>query len=354
MIHFENDYSAGTHPDILKALADSNLEGNAGYGLDSHTREAEQIILNLCGGFAKSVFFLAGGTQTNAVALDWLCRPGEGVLAAETAHINVHESGAIEASGHKVITLSSEAGKLRAADIRDYMTTFYADPTWPHMVSPAAVYVSQPTELGTLYSLEELEEISAVCHEFGMKLYLDGARLIYALASPRNNLDLRDISRLADMFYIGGTKCGTLYGEALVTRISDRRNQFFSHIKRHGALLAKGWLAAVQFKALFSDGLYQEIGARGVGIAARLAEVLREAGCRELVESPTNQIFFELTEVQIRALQDKVVCDCQSPLGPDRRMVRFVADWSNTKDQPSEVARLLSDTSVLSGSPMKT
>lgn len=341
MIHFENDYSAGAHPDILKALANSNLEGNAGYGLDSHTREAEQIILDLCGGHAKSVFFLAGGTQTNAVALDWLCRSGEGVLAAETAHINVHESGAIEASGHKVITLPFAAGKLRAADIRDYMTVFYADPTWPHMVSPAVVYVSQPTELGTLYSLEELEEISAVCYEFGLKLYLDGARLIYALASPRNNLDFRDIAQLTDMFYIGGTKCGTLYGEALVTRIGDRRNQFFSHIKRHGALLAKGWLAAVQFKALFSNGLYQEIGTRGVNIAARLAEELCNAGCRELAESTTNQIFFELTEDQIRALQDEVVCDCQAPLGEGRRIVRFVADWSNTEEQPSEVTRLL-------------
>lgn len=326
-------------------MVDSNLKGYTGYGLDELTQQAEDIILAECG-LSKgeghgTVFFLTGGTQTNSVAVDWLCRPGEGVLATADAHINVHESGAIEAFGHKVIVLPSEAGKLKAEDVEYYMSTYYSDPTWPHMVRPAMVYISQPTELGTLYKYGEIAELRDVCTKYNLALYIDGARMIYALAAPDNDLHLSDIASLATMFYIGGTKAGTLYGEALVTKISTERERLFAHIKRHGALLAKGWLSASQFKALFSNSLYKRIGNTAIEISSRLRGVLLAAGCREIVSSQTNQLFFELSDTQLQSLEGQVIVDIQKPIGTNTHLVRFVSDWSNTLEQVSIVAKLL-------------
>ena len=345
MIRFENDYSTGAHPLVLRALAETNLEGNVGYGLDTHTRRAESLILGLVNDESsskKSVYFTIGGTQTNAVGLHWLCRPGEGVLAVDSSHINVHESGAIESGMVKVISLIANDGKLKAADVAKYMDLFEADPTWPHMVRPTAVYISQPTELGTLYSRQEFVDIAAVCRKYSLKLYLDGARLVYALAADDNDLSLTDIANHADMFYIGGTKAGTLFGEALVTNIDGpQREYFFSHIKRHGALLAKGWLAAAQFEALFTNGLYKEIGSHALRISALLRRSLLDAGCRELFPAQTNQLFFELADSQLASLEKEVCIDVQHRMTENTHQVRFVVDWSNTEDDVRTVAKIL-------------
>ena len=342
MIHFENDYSTGAALEILDALTGTNLEGNTGYGLDCHTARAAELILRECGIGNGSVFFLVGGTQTNSVALDWLCRPGEGVICTPEAHINVHESGAIESNGIKVITIQSTNGKLRADDIDHYMTEFYADPTWPHMVRPATVYVSQTTEVGTLYSKEELKRIREVCDKHHLALYLDGARLTYSLASPENDLTLRDIASLTDMFYFGGTKAGALFGEALIIPGSTDKNRFFSHVKRHGALLAKGWLTGVQFERMFTDSLYQKIGSRAIGIARLLRNKLLTMGYKEIYPSPTNQLFFEIDDAGIERLGEKVVVDVQHRLSENSHLVRFVADWSNSEEDVETLAKCLS------------
>ncbi|MCM1319134.1 MAG: beta-eliminating lyase-related protein [Muribaculaceae bacterium] len=345
MIHFENDYSTGAHPEILSALSATNMEGNTGYGLDRHTRNSEELILNIIDpdrNSKHSVYFLAGGTQTNAVGLHWLCRPGEGVLAADSAHINVHESGAIEAGMLKVIALPECNGKLQAQVIDKYMEAFYADPTWPHIVRPTTVYISQPTELGTLYSRREFQEIAEVCRKYNLALYLDGARLVYALAADDNDLTLYDIAQLTDMFYVGGTKAGTLYGEALVTSVDgDERHRFFSHIKRHGALLAKGWLAAAQFEAMFNGDLYKRIGTDTIRLAKQLRKVLHDAGCKELYPMQTNQLFFELTDNQLEVLAGKVAVDVQRRLTDKTYLVRFVVDWSNTSEDVNTIETIL-------------
>lgn len=332
MIHFENDYSSGATPEILEALCQTNIEGNTGYGFDAHTAKAAELILKECGIEEGDVFFLVGGTQTNSVALDWLCRCGEGVLCAPEAHINVHECGAIESNGLKVITIPSVSGKLRAENIDHHMEGFYSDPTWTHMVRPTAVYISQATEVGTLYSKEELKAIREVCDKYRLSLYIDGARLTYALASPENDVTLQDIASIADMFYFGGTKAGTLFGEALIIPGGTDKDRFFSHIKRHGALLAKGWLTGVQFERMFTDGLYKEIGNRAIKIASLLRKELLALGYKEIYPSPTNQLFFEFDDASIERLENKAVVDVQNRISKNSCLVRLVADWSNSEE----------------------
>lgn len=257
MIHFDTDYMEGAHPEVIRRLTETNLEQTVGYGNDPYTARAKELIRKACGQPEAAVHFLVGGTQTNATVIDGLLAHHEGVLAAETAHINVHESGAIEATGHKVITLPQHEGKLRADEVKAYITDFYRDETYEHMVAPGMVYISHPTEYGTLYTLDELENLSRVCREAHIPLYMDGARLGYGLASPGTNVTLKDIARLCDAFYIGGTKVGTLFGEAVVSPDPKRLPHFFPLIKQHGALLAKGRLLGIQFETLFTDGLYE-------------------------------------------------------------------------------------------------
>ncbi|MCM1074049.1 MAG: beta-eliminating lyase-related protein [Ruminococcus sp.] len=341
MIHLENDYSAGAHPDVLNALISTNIEGNTGYGLDKHTQQSAKIILRECNASTGNVFFLAGGTQTNAVALDWLCRPGEGVLATADSHINVHESGAIEAFGHKIIVLPSVHGKIKASDIENYMSEFYADSTWPHRVRPSMVYISQPTETGTLYSLSELEALHHICSKFELKLYADGARLIYALSSPYNDVTLTDLVSYTDMFYIGGTKAGTLFGEALVIPGEVEYNRFFAHVKRHGALLAKGWLTAVQFKALFTDNLYKRIGATAIHTASQINELMITAGCTPVYPVQTNQLFYEMPACIYNKLCNSIVIDVQKQLSKDSYLVRMVTDWSNSAEDVTTIESVL-------------
>lgn len=331
-LHFECDYMRGCHPDILLRLCETNAFATPGYGADGFTQRAERLILDACGLEKGEVFFLVGGTQTNATVIDALLRRTQGVLAADTSHINVHEAGAIEADGHKVITLPARQGKIRAQDVERYIREFYADATHPHIVSPGMVYVSQPTELGSLYTLEELENLGKVCAEAHIPLYLDGARLAYALAAPGNKVSLEDVARICDIFYIGGTKCGALFGEAVVTRHPDLLRGFFSIAKSHGAVLAKGRLLGVQFETLFRDGLYYRIGEHGIRMAMKLREGLVSRGVKLYAESYTNQQFFLLSADTMERLSEKVGFELWGTPRPDLSPVRFVTDWSTSEE----------------------
>lgn len=262
MQHFDSDYMEGAHPLILEAFVRTNMEKTAGYGTDEYCASAREKILAACGLTSGEVHFLVGGTQTNATVIKALLRPYEGVIAATTGHIALHEAGAIEASGHKVLTIPALDGKISAEAVDEYIKAFRADEAWDHMVWPGMVYISQPTEYGTLYTLAELEALSAVCRKWEIPLFVDGARLGYALASPATDVTLKDLARLCDVFYIGGTKCGAMFGEAVVIPRKGLIPHFFTTIKQQGALLAKGRMLGVQFDTLFTDDLYLYIGHR--------------------------------------------------------------------------------------------
>lgn len=332
MRRFDCDYMAGAHPKVMEALLRTNMELTPGYGNDTYTAEAKRLIREAIAMPDAEVFFLVGGTQTNAVAIDGILRHHEGVLAAESGHIAVHESGAIEASGHKVLTLPHVDGKVRAEDVQRYIDDFYADETYQHMVAPGMLYISQSTEFGTIYSLAELRELSDVCHSHNIPLYIDGARMGYALAAEGADFTLSDIARLADVFYIGGTKVGTLFGEALVVTNPALLRNLFPLVKQHGALLAKGRLLGVQFAELFRDGLYYEIGAHAVRLAVRLREILRAAGYDIVIESPTNQQFVRLPNDVIDTLRQSISFDYWGPRGKDYSVVRFVTSWYTTDE----------------------
>lgn len=330
MLYFDSDYMVGAHPRVLERLVETNGLHTPGYGRDEFTAEARRLVLQACGLDNGEVFFLEGGTQTNAVVIDRLLDHNDGVVAADTAHINVHEAGAIEACGHKILALPGHDGKLLAADIRRYMADFYADETHHYMVRPAMVYISHPTELGTLYSRGELEDLRRVCDDYGMPLYADGARLAYGLAAGGADVSLKELAALCDVFYIGGTKCGALFGEAVVTRRPALLPRFVSLVKLHGATLAKGRLLGVQFAALFSGGLYEEIGRHAVALAMRLKEGFVARGYRPYIDSPTNQQFFVLPNDKIDALRAIASFELWGPRGAVETPVRFVTDWSTT------------------------
>lgn len=332
MISFENDYSTGAHPRVLEALAATNLEPAPGYGTDRFCASAAERIRAACADDTANVFFLVGGTQTNAVVISSLLAGYEGVIAADTGHIAVHEAGAIEATGHKVIALPEHDGKLQAADVATYLGTFCADETHEHMVFPGMVFIAHPSELGTLYSLAELEELSAVCRRFHIPLYLDGARLSYGLAAPESDVTLPDIARLTDAFYIGGTKCGALCGEAVVFPRGGMPKHFLTHVKQHGALLAKGRLLGVQFDTLFTNGLYGELGRTAIDAAAELRRILSEAGCTFFRESPTNQQFVILENSQMEALAERVRFSFWERVDDTHTAIRFVTSWSTTAE----------------------
>lgn len=334
MIYFDCDYMTGAHPEVLRRLVETNDDHTPGYGLDPYTEEARRRILRACRLETGDVWLLTGGTQTNAVVIDRLIERGDGVMATADSHINVHEAGAIEADGHKVIVLPSRDGKLSAEDVDRYVTDFYRDDTYPHMVRPAMVYISFPTELGTLYTLPELEALHSVCARHSIPLYIDGARLAYGLAASPD-VTLPDIARLADVFYIGGTKCGALMGEAVVTRRPELLPRFMSHIKRHGALLAKGRILGVQFATLFTDDLYLRIGRHGVDIAMQLRDILLAKGHRLLIDSPTNQQFVVLPNPLIERLRPHLSFNLWGPPGPEETAIRLVTDWSTPTTAPA-------------------
>lgn len=341
MRHFNSDYTAGAHKRVIDALVTTNMEHSVGYGLDLYTREAKELIRKAIAMPEAEVMFLVGGTQTNATATDGILARHEGVLAAESGHIAVHESGAIEAAGHKVLTLPHHDGKIRAEDVERYIADFYADETYQHMVAPGMLYISQPTEYGTIYSRAELEALSEVCRRREIPLYIDGARMAYALAAEGADYTLEDIARLADVFYIGGTKCGTLFGEALVVTNQALLRNLFPLVKQHGALLAKGRLLGIQFRELFCDGLYNTIGTHAVRLAIRLREAFREAGYEVVIESPTNQQFLRLPNEVIDRLRQDVAFDYWGPRGESESVVRFVTSWATTDEDVDTLIALL-------------
>lgn len=337
MLHFDSDYMEGGHPEVMRRLIETNLEQTPGYGTDNYTRRARLKIAEACGVPDAAVWFLVGGTQTNATVLDGLLKRHEGVLAAETAHIAVHEAGAIEASGHKVLTLPQHEGKVKVEDVKQFINNFYNDETYEHMVAPGVLYITYPTEFGTLYSLSELEALSDLCHQYDIRLYLDGARLGYGLAA-QEEVTLKDIARLCDVFYIGGTKVGALFGEAVVVSNPKLLPHFFPLIKQHGALFAKGRILGVQFETLFTDGLYLRIGCHAVKMARKLKEGFIEKGYELYLDSPTNQQFFRLPNDVIDRLKQIASFELWGAKGETTSVVRFVTDWA-TKE--ADVERLI-------------
>lgn len=334
MLHFDSDYMRGAHPTVMRRLMETNLCQSVGYGSDEFTAHAAELILDECGlnPSSSKVVFLTGGTQTNSTVIDSFIRSHQGVLCAETGHINVHEAGAVEATGHKVLTLPSHEGKISATELDDYISDFFRDETWEHMVAPGMVYISFPTELGTLYSLRELENISNVCHSHGIPLYLDGARLGYGLAAS-DDVTLPDIARLCDVFYIGGTKVGTLFGEAVVVKDAARWQYSLSQVKRHGALLAKGRLLGIQFETLFTDNLYHRASRNAIVQAMKLKEGFLAAGFRLFINSPTNQQFFILPNECLDDLKKKASFELWGSRGTEETPVRFVTDWGTTDEE---------------------
>ena len=330
MIDLSCDYNVGCAPELLSALNTANEAQHATYGFDTYSARAKDKIRTAVGNPEADVYFLVGGTQTNATVLAAILRPWEGVVSAASGHIAVHESGAVEASGHKVLTLEAdECGRLAPDVLRAYLRGFFADPTAAHMVQPGAVYLSQPTELGGLYTAAALTEIRALCDEYGLRLFVDGARLAYALASPETDLTLPLLGALCDVFYIGGTKCGALCGEAVVFR--EKQPFFFPAHKQRGALLAKGFLLGLQFDALFTDDLYLRLGRRGVDCALALREGLRSLGVSFRPESGSNQQFPVLTEEQLQKLRGKIGFEFWQGYPDGSALVRLCTSWRTTR-----------------------
>lgn len=330
MRRFECDYAEGAHPRLLARLVDTNEEQTPGYGTDSHCERARALIREQCRREDVDVHFLMGGTPCNLTLLTAALRPHQGALAAQSGHIAVHESGAIEAAGHKVLPLPAQEGRVSAAQVRDYCARHFGDHNREHTVQPGLLYISQPTESGTLYSKAELEALSDACREWGLYLYVDGARLSYALAAPGNDVTIADLAALADAFYIGGTKVGALFGEAMVITAPALKKDFRYILKQRGSMLAKGRLLGVQFETLFEDGLYMDIGRHAVEQALRIREAFANKGIPFLCESPTNQQFPLLTSAQCATLEKEFVFEHWETRGDGRVAVRFCTSWATT------------------------
>ncbi len=337
LLHFACDYMEGAHPNIIERLVETNMEHTAGYGCDEHCERARELIREACACPDADVFFLVGGTQANATVIDSVLHPWEGVVAADTGHVSVHEAGAIEAGGHKVLQLPGELGKLSATQLDAFASAFEADGNREHMVAPGMCYISQPTEYGTLYSKDELEALSRVCKEHRLKLYVDGARLAYALAAPENDVTLADLARLSDVFYIGGTKCGTLFGEAVVVPQSGSIPHFFTLIKQHGALFAKGRILGIQFECLFENGLYECIGAPAIEAADIIKRGLRERGERFYFDSPTNQIFLIVENERLARLDGVLEYSFWEKYDEDHTVIRIATSWASSIEDANKL-----------------
>ncbi len=331
MLNFASDYLEGCHEAILQALSRTNFCQEPGYGSDQFTKSAKQKICAACGCPEGAVYLLTGGTQTNQLVIDSLLRPYEGVISADTGHVNAHEAGAIEFTGHKVLALPSHQGKLDAGEVASYIRSFYEDANHEHMVFPGMVYISHPTEYGTLYTAAELRELSRVCREAKIRLYLDGARLGYGLQAKGADVTLPLIGEVCDCFYIGGTKVGALCGEALVFPKGDAPSHFLTRIKQHGALNAKGRLLGVQFDTLFTDGLYETVSAHAIAMAEKLKGVFRSVGIPFFLESSTNQQFVILENSQMERLGEKVQFSFWEAYDETHTVVRFATSWATTE-----------------------
>ena len=342
-ISFSCDYMEGAHPTILQRLIETNFAQMPGYGADDYCESAREKIRAACGAPNAEVHFLVGGTQTNATVIDALLRSYQGVVAADTGHISVHEAGAIEFGGHKVLTLPHRNGKISAEQIASLLCVYEKDVNHDHTVMPGMVYLSQPTEYGTLYSREELSAISALCREKHLPLYVDGARLAYALACPENDVTLKDMAELCDIFYIGGTKCGALLGEAVVIPQPGLIPHFFTIIKQHGALLAKGRLLGLQFDTLFTDGLYQRIGEAALRAAEDIRTALRANGYQLCFASPTNQTFCLVDREQMEKLREYVDFSQWEVYDEMHTIIRFATSWATKDEDVCTLCRILRD-----------
>lgn len=345
MIHLESDYNNGAHQTVLRHLIETNDERTQSYGADSFSEHATNLIREACEAPDAQVWFLVGGTQTNATIIDSVLQRYEGVICTETGHINVHEAGAVEFTGHKVITLPSHEGKLDAAELQAWLKAYFADETAEHMVRPGMVYITFPTELGTLYTVSELKALHDVCQTYGLLLYVDGARLAYGLAASLD-VTLPLLAKLADVFYIGGTKCGALCGEAVVFPKGNAPVHMLSRIKSHGALLAKSRLVGVQFESLFSkeddETLYSSIGCQAVALAMRLRSLFVEKlGYKPFIDSPTNQQFYIIPNSDMERLRQYIGFEVWCPVDEQHTACRFVTSWATTEEEITELYNIL-------------
>ena len=347
MIRWECDYAEGCHPDLLAALARTNWEQTPGYGVDEHCERARGLIRDLCQAPEAAVEFLVGGTQTNTTVIAAALHPHQGVLCAHTGHINCHETGAIESTGHKVLPLPSADGKITAQQVRDAVEAHWQDSTHEHLVQPGMVYLSHPTEQGTVYTAQELIAISQVCREFGLPMFVDGARLAYGLAAEES-VTLPLLAQLCDVFYLGGTKVGTLFGEAVVISNPALAQDFRYLIKQRGGMLAKGRLLGVQFETMLEDGLYFRLGQNGVEQAQRLRAAFADKGYPFRYDSPTNQLFPVLPDDHLVRLAHRHVWSVWEKVDQDHTAVRFCTSWCTTDEQ---VAQLAADLKGLSQHP---
>lgn len=344
MIFFHNDYSEGCHPEILRRLSETNMLQNTAYGMDGFCATATEKIRTLCAAPDVGVHFLVGGTQTNLTVIDAALRPHQAVLGAVSAHINAHETGAVEATGHKVLTVTSADGKLTAEQVESVAVSHRGDSVREHTVQPKMVYISNPTELGTIYALAELEALSAACRRNGLYLFMDGARLGYGLTAQGNDVTLADLARLCDAFYIGGTKCGALFGEAVVISNPTIEEDFRYLMKQHGGMLAKGWLLGIQFDTLFTDDLYFRIAKHANVLADRLRETFAALGYPLLVSGTTNQVFPILPDALLEELGKHFAFTEQERVDAAHRAVRFCTSWAtppeNVEALCAELVRL--------------
>ena len=335
MLDFSCDYNVGTAPEILRALTDINNDHEKTYGWDKYCDSAKEKIRKETGNPDAEIWFMTGGTQTNQIALSHLIKSYEGILSAKTGHIAVHEAGAVEMTGHKVIEINAHSdGRIDIEAMKKWLETYYADPVYEHMVTPGAVYITHPTEYGGLYSLDELKAIRELCDRYNMKLYLDGARLAYGLSSDGSDITMKDLGRYCDAFYIGGTKCGALLGEALVFRTPQSR--FFTHRKRHGGLLAKGWILGIQFDTLFTDGLYYKLGKNAFNRAMQIKAGLKELGYEFYSDSKTNQQFILLSDEKLEQISKDITTDYWGKQG-DKNIIRICTSWKTTEEEVAEL-----------------
>ena len=348
MLNFESDYIEGAHPLILDVLAKTNMEALSGYGADCYTKSAKEKIARACGldsangeSLSNQIYFLTGGTQTNQIVIDTMLRPFEGVVSAATGHVSVHEAGAIEFTGHKVMPLPGHDGKMAADELEHFIDDFYADGNHEHMVFPGMAYISHPTEYGTLYTKSELKDLCAVCRRHKIPLFIDGARLGYALASYQTDITLHDIAELSDVFYIGGTKVGALCGEAVVFTKNNMPEHFDNLVKKHGALLAKGRLLGIQFDTLFTDDLYFKISRNAIDRAQELKSAFIEKGYRLYIDSPTNQQFVILENAKMAELQKNVRFSFWEKFDESHTVVRFATSWATTVEKIQELKEFL-------------
>ena len=344
MIRFNCDYLEGAHPKIMGKLMETNFEQTPGYGEDSYCEKAREVIRKKCGVSDAYVQFLVGGTQTNLTVIASILKPYQGVLAANTGHINVHETGAIEATGHKVLALDSSDGKVTAEMVQKAYDAHWADESHEHIVQPGMVYISHPTENGTLYQKEELKALYETCTKLGLPLFMDGARLGYGLASEGSDLTLQDVAAYTDVFYIGGTKVGALFGEAVVITKPELSKDFRYMIKQRGGMLAKGRLLGIQFLTLMEDDLYEKIAKKAVGQAMRLKEAFVDKGYPLLYDSYTNQQFPIMPNCQLKELKEKYSFELWCAMDEEYSAVRFCTSWA-TKDE--DVESLLNELNLL-------